>query len=57
MGPEVEMNIFQVVKSVLDEQYAAIPGTEAQRDDVIAWKRLPFPAILASPSAACRGSP
>jgi hypothetical protein len=29
------MNIFQVVKSVLDEQYAAIPGTEEQKDDAI----------------------
>jgi hypothetical protein len=30
-----EMNCFKLVKSVLDEQYAAIKGTEAEKDNAI----------------------
>ena len=32
---EVEMNCFKLVKSVLDEQYGAIPGKEAEKDEAI----------------------
>ena len=31
-GPEVELNCFKLVKSVLDEQYGAIPGKKADKD-------------------------
>jgi hypothetical protein len=34
-GAEVEMNCFKLVKSVLDEQYGAIPGKEAEKDEAI----------------------
>ncbi len=29
------MNCFKLVKSVLDEQYGAIPGKEAEKDKAI----------------------
>jgi hypothetical protein len=37
-GAEVEMNCFKLVKSVLDEQYGAIPGKEAEKDEAIQRK-------------------